>query len=91
MNKINKSDFVSAKDSLHMEPGIMLKTLRKLQGLSQNDLARKTGIAQANISKMEKGEQQIGRERALVMAKALKVHPAVILFPNYEVEYAEAV
>ena len=34
---------------------------------------------------MESGRQQIGRERALVLAKALKVHPAIIMFPNYQV------
>jgi hypothetical protein len=34
---------------------------------------------------MESGRQQIGRERALVLAKALNVHPAVIMFPNYKV------
>ncbi len=32
--------------------------------------------------------RQIGRERALVLAKALKVHPAVILFPDYDIAEA---
>jgi transcriptional regulator with XRE-family HTH domain len=89
--KINKAHFVDSKDPVKMTPGKMLKTLRKLQGFSQNQLAKKTGIAQANISRMEKDHQQIGRERALTLAKALKVHPAVLLFPNYEVEYKEAI
>lgn len=64
----------------------MLSVLRKLQELTQADLARMTGMTQANISSMESGRQQIGRDRALVLAKALKVHPAVIMFPNYRVE-----
>jgi len=49
-------------------------------------LARRSKIAQSNISNMEMGRQQIGRERAIVLARALKVHPAVILFPNYQLE-----
>lgn len=86
MKKIKKSEFVAAKDTVAATPGEMLATLRKLQGLSQNDLARRSKIAQSNISNMEMGRQQIGRERAIMLARALKVHPAVILFPNYQLE-----
>jgi len=63
----------------------MLSTLRNLQELTQKELGEMTGMSQANISNMESGRQQIGRERALVLAKALKVHPAVIMFPNFQV------
>ncbi|MBI2335569.1 MAG: helix-turn-helix transcriptional regulator [Deltaproteobacteria bacterium] len=70
---------------MSIAPGEMLAALRNLQGLTQNGLAKETGMTQANISSMESGRQQIGRNRALVLAKALKVHPAVIMFPNYKV------
>ena len=90
MKKIKKKDFLPAKDYLKMLPGEMLATLRKLQGLTQTQLAEATGFSQANISSMESGRHQIGRERALVLAKALKVHPAVILFPNYQVDHFAA-
>lgn len=33
---------------------------------------------------METDAHYMGRERALVLAKALKVHPAVILFPDFD-------
>lgn len=85
MKKINVKDFRAGADSITMEPGEMLATLRKLQGMTQAALAKKTRMTQANISNMESGRQQIGRDRALVLAKALKVHPAVIMFPNYQV------
>ena len=85
MKKINKKDFVVAGDIVSMSPGEMLTTLRQLQGLTQSALAKLTDMTQANISNMESGRQQIGRERALTLAKALKVHPAVIMFPNYRV------
>ncbi len=90
MKKLNRKDFVRAKDSIHVSPGEALAALRYLQELSQNELARRTGISQANISAMESGRQQIGRDRAILLAKALKVHPAVILFPDYEVDYKAA-
>jgi transcriptional regulator with XRE-family HTH domain len=85
---INKKDFVKAKVNISITPGQMLKTLRELQGISQQELANMTGISQSNISSLETDARQIGRERALVLAKALKVHPAVILFPDYDIAEA---
>ena len=51
--KINKKDFVRAKVNIKITPGEMLKTIRELQGLTQKELAEKTGISQSNISAME--------------------------------------
>lgn len=80
-----KNNFVRAKVNVHVSPGEMLKTLRELQELTQLDLSKLTDISQSNISAMENGSSQIGRERALLLAKALKVHPAVILFPDFDI------
>lgn len=88
MKKMNKKDFVKAEDPIAMTPGEMLATLRNLQGLTQSQLAHLAGMTQANISSLESGRQQIGRDRAITLAKALRVHPAVIMFPNYRVEAA---
>ena len=85
---MSKSDFVKASINIKMTPGEMLRTLRELQELSQRELAELTGMAQSNISALESGAREIGRERALTLAKALKVHPAVILFPDFELESA---
>lgn len=85
---MNTKDFGPAKVNVSITPGEMLKTLRELQELTQNQLAEATGISQANISNMETNARNIGRDRALVLAKALRVHPAVILFPDYQVEAA---
>jgi len=63
----------------------MLKTLRELKGFSQRRLAELSGISQPNISALENNARRIGRERAIVLAKALKVHPAVILFPDFDI------
>ena len=73
-----------AKVNIKMSPGEMLKVLRELQELSQKELAQLAGMTQSNISALESGVRQIGRERSLALAKALKVHPAVILFPDFD-------
>jgi transcriptional regulator with XRE-family HTH domain len=82
----SKKDFVKAKVHQPVSPGEALKIIRELQELSQNELANLTGISQSNISAMESGTRQMGRERALVLAKALHVHPAVLLFPDFNIE-----
>lgn len=82
---MNKNEFQRAKIHAALTPGEALKMLRELQGLSQSDLSELTGISQSNISALENNARQMGRERALVLAKALKVHPAVLLFPNFDV------
>lgn len=83
---MKKKGFSRAKINIKMSPGEMLKTLRELQELSQIELATLTGMSQSNISSLESGARNIGRERALVLAKALKVHPAVILFPDFDIK-----
>ncbi|MBC76146.1 MAG: transcriptional regulator [Halobacteriovoraceae bacterium] len=95
---MSQKDFVRAKINKKLTPGQMLKTLRGLQELSQavssqrgpvlprSELAELAGMSQSNISALESGVRQIGRERALALAIALKVHPAVILFPDFDLK-----
>ncbi len=82
-----KKGFVRAKVNRKITPGEMLRTLRELQELTQKELADATGISQSNVSAMENDGSQIGRERALVLANVLKVHPAVILFPDFDIAH----
>lgn len=82
---MSKKDFQLAKVHIQLTPGEALKMLRELQGLTQNELAHLTGINQSNISALESNQRQMGRERAIVLAKALKVHPAVLLFPDFDI------
>ena len=54
---------------------------------SQNELAGRTGIAQSTISALADGTRvKLGAERAKTLARALKVHPAVLLFPGWRTE-----
>ena len=61
--------------------GERLKTLREKAGLSQAALAEKCGWAsQSRVGNYEKGVRKIGADDAAIMAAALDVHPAEILF-----------
>ncbi len=63
---------------------------REFQELSQNQLAALTGIPQSTISAIENDRIRLGVERAKVLARALKCHPAVIVFPGWDVEKESA-
>jgi len=83
--QIRRPDLLPARVGISVAPGEMLRTVRELQELTQTQLAAMTGMAQSNLSALETGAREMGRERALVLAKALNVHPAVLLFPDFDV------
>jgi len=58
--------------------------MRELQELSQNQLAEAAGIPQSTISAIERERINLGVERAKVLARALKCHPAVLVFPGWD-------
>ncbi|GAB6268541.1 MAG: hypothetical protein STSR0002_12830 [Smithella sp.] len=58
--------------------------LRDLKGWTQADLAKRSGISATNISLLENDKVEIGKRRVEQMAKAFAVHPAIIMFPEYE-------
>ncbi len=71
-------EFRPAKKRVDVSVGESVRILRELQELSQNELSALTGIAQATISAIENDRVNIGIERAKVLARALKCHPAVL-------------
>ncbi|MFB3047506.1 MAG: helix-turn-helix domain-containing protein [Acidiferrobacterales bacterium] len=79
-----------AKRMIDVSVGESVRIIRELQELSQNDLAALTGIPQSTISAIENDRVQLGVERAKVLAKALKCHPAVLVFPGWEVKQESA-
>lgn len=81
---VKKNNLNVAGAEILMSPGEMVRTLRELKGWSQLDLAAETGISQTNISAIENGRVDIGKQRALLLASALNVHPASIMFADYK-------
>ncbi|NGX46635.1 MAG: hypothetical protein K940chlam2_01831 [Chlamydiae bacterium] len=61
--------------------GLALRGARFREGLSQMALAKRCGISQENISKMENGQRAIGEKVAKKLAKALKIDPKLLLNP----------
>ena len=76
------ADFRPAKRRLKVSVGESVRIVRELQGLSQNQLAERTGIPQATLSAIENDRVRLGVERAKVLARTLKCHPAVVVFPG---------
>lgn len=77
-------EFRPAKKRVTVSVGESVRIVRELQGWSQNQLAQRTGIPQATLSAIENDRVRLGVERAKVLAKALKCHPAVLVFPGWE-------
>ena len=75
-----------AKKTVDVSVGESVRIIREFQGLSQNDLAERTGIPQSTISSIENDRIQLGVERAKVLARALHCHPAVLVFPGWHIE-----
>ncbi|WP_026375154.1 helix-turn-helix transcriptional regulator [Aestuariibacter salexigens] len=78
-------DFQKAKTRVSISSGESVRIMRELQELSQNDLAKMADIPQSTISAIENGRVNLGVERAKALARALKCHPAVLVFPGWEV------
>ncbi|MDZ4856112.1 MAG: helix-turn-helix transcriptional regulator [Nitrospirota bacterium] len=83
-------NFHRAKKTINVSVGESVRIIRELQGYSQNELARVSRIPQATISAIENDRVKLGVDRAKVLASALQCHPAVLVFPGWEVGKAPA-
>ncbi len=81
-------DFRKAKKTVDVSVGESVRIIRELQGLSQNELSSLTGIPQSTISAIEHERINLGVERAKILAKALRCHPAVLVFPGWDIKSA---
>jgi transcriptional regulator with XRE-family HTH domain len=85
MGDVEMKTFRPARKRVDVSVGESVRIIRELQGHSQNQLARLTGIPQATLSAIENDRVRLGVERAKVLARALKCHPAVLVFPGWEI------
>ena len=83
MSRKNR-EFSPAKPHAKLSTGEVIRMLRELKGWTQAELARKSGIHPVNVSLLESKRVEIGKRRAEQLAKAFGVHPAIIMFPEYE-------
>lgn len=80
--------FIPAKKRIDVTPGESVRIIRELQELSQTQLSVLCGIPQTTISSIENGRVNLGVERAKVLAAALRCHPAVLVFPGWQIDSA---
>jgi len=83
-------DYRKAKKLVDVSVGESVRILRELQEMSQNELSELTGIPQSTISAIENDRVNLWVERAKILARALKCHPAVLVFPGWDVHQESA-
>jgi transcriptional regulator with XRE-family HTH domain len=80
-----KSEFAPLQTKVKLTPGRAIRIYREAQGLSQLELAKKSGLKQSTISGLENDRLSLGLDRAKILARALQVHPSTLAFPDWEV------
>jgi len=78
------SEYHPAKKRITVSVGESVPIIHELHELSQNQLSELAGIPQSTISAIENDRIRLGVERAKVLARALKSHPGVLVFPGWE-------
>ena len=84
MRSSGKVGFVAARPHATLTTGEVIRMLRELKGWTQAKLADRCGVSATNISLLENGKVEIGKRLAEQLAKAFGIHPAIIMFPEYE-------
>lgn len=88
LNKYSEGDSIDwsvvAKDSIqkHGQAGMVLRGARFRENMSQKELAKRSGVSQENISRIENGKRPIGEKVAKKLAKSLKIN-YMLLIENY--------
>jgi transcriptional regulator with XRE-family HTH domain len=76
--------YTTARNRVLLTPGTSVRIARELQELTQSALAKLSGLSQPTISAIEADKITLGAERAEKLARALHVHPAVLLWPQWD-------
>ena len=88
---MKKNQFVIAKKHADITTGETIRILRELKEWTQVELSEKSGINYRNISMLENDKVDIGKKRTERLAKAFGIHPAIIMFPEYESDLMQQV
>ena len=83
-------DYRKAIRDIDVSTGESVRIIRELQGFSQNRLSEISGIPQSTISAIERERINLGVERAKQLARALRCHPAALVFPGWDIESESA-
>ncbi len=87
---MSRKNFRRARPVVEVSVGESVRIIRELQELSQSALSELTGIPQSTISAIENDRINLGVERAKILSRALKCHPAVLVFPSWDIKKESA-
>jgi len=79
LHQLDENNFISAADIFpdladpKKTPGIALNGVRLRLNLTQKEMAKKIGVTQGDLSKMEKGERPIGKKLAIRIGNSLGI------------------
>ncbi len=79
-----RKEYRKTRQHVDVSVGESVRIMRELQELSQNELSARTGISQSTLSAIENDRVNLGVERAKVLARALRCHPALLVFPGWD-------
>lgn len=83
-------NFTPPPKRIDVSVGESVRIMRELQELSQTQLAEIAGISQIDLAAIENDVLALNLEHAKTLARALHCHPAVLLFPGWDVEQESA-
>jgi transcriptional regulator with XRE-family HTH domain len=63
------------KERIRAEFGALLRTKRQVIGISQEELAFRSGLHRTYVGSVERGERNLSLENIFVFAKTLGCHP----------------
>lgn len=66
--------------------GNAIRRIRKLQNISQTQLAQKSGLTQATISRLEKGTQKTEAGTLILILSALQSELAIVARPKADLK-----
>ena len=82
--KIDNANFKQARHHTILTTGEVIRMLRELKGWTQEELSAYSSIDANKISLIENNKLEIGKKMAEQLAFSFNVHPAIIMFPEYE-------
>lgn len=81
------SGYRQAIANVHLSTGASVRILRELHEMSQHDLAAATRIPRSTISSIENNHILPGAERAKVLARVLRCHVSMLVYPDCDAEH----
>lgn len=73
---------VAPLERVRLSTGDTIKIAREMLGITQAELALKTGLSPQHVSEIEADKIDIGKKRALVLSRALGIPAPFIMFPS---------